>query len=90
MERHGECMRSTHALESVGSEKITERGVQWRGSRPGRKLAAEKRRVARGILQEFYDSEQFSGLPRKVQLAMFLVCPRAKVVEKKERLDVSA
>ncbi|NLK04792.1 MAG: hypothetical protein GX315_00350 [Spirochaetales bacterium] len=43
--------------------------------RPGRKLGAEKRRIAREILREFYASEEFSRLGRKVQLAMQELCP---------------
>ncbi len=43
--------------------------------RPGRKLGAEKRRIAREILREFYESEEFSKLCRRVQLAMQELCP---------------
>lgn len=90
MERLGGCMCSPDTMESECVEIDRERGLRWKGPRPGRKIAAEKRRVARGILQEFYGSEQFCGLPRKVQLAMLLVCPRVKADKRKERLDASA
>ncbi|HAP57718.1 MAG: hypothetical protein VB088_07185 [Sphaerochaeta sp.] len=48
---------------------------QKRNERPGRKIGAERRRVARMILRDFYESEQFSNLNRMVQLAMLELCP---------------
>jgi hypothetical protein len=90
MEMHGECKRSNSTSEGARVENNSERGLRWASPRPGRKIAAEKRRIAREILREFYGSEQFCGLPRKIQLAIFLVCPREKTSLKKERLDVSA
>lgn len=48
---------------------------QQRLERPGRKIGAERRRVARMILRDFYESEQFSNLNRLVQLAMLELCP---------------
>ncbi len=38
--------------------------------RPGRKLGAEKRRVAKQILSEFSKTDEFTNLPRPVQLAI--------------------
>lgn len=46
-----------------------------KSERPGRKIGAERRRVARMILRDFYESEQFSALNRMVQLAMLELCP---------------
>jgi len=46
-----------------------------RTERPGRKIGAERRRIARMILRDFYESEQFSMLNRMVQLAMLELCP---------------
>ncbi len=42
--------------------------------RPGRKLAAEKRRIAKEVLHEFYASPQFLELPRRIQLALLTIC----------------
>lgn len=44
-------------------------------SRPGRKLGAEKRRLAREQLRDFYGSEVFGQLPTRVRLALFTLCP---------------
>jgi hypothetical protein len=44
-------------------------------SRPGRRIAAEKRRIARRILREFYKTPEFEKLPGAIQLAMKEVCP---------------
>jgi hypothetical protein len=43
--------------------------------RPGRKEAAERRRVAREYLREFYESEEFLQVPQKYRLAMLELCP---------------
>ncbi len=44
-------------------------------SRPGRKIAAERRRIARAVLREFYKSPEFEKLPGTIQLAMKEICP---------------
>ena len=44
-------------------------------TRPGRKLGAEKRRLARSYLREFYESESFQQLPQKYRLAILELCP---------------
>ena len=46
-----------------------------RSERPGRKIGAERRRIARMIIRSFYESEQFSALDRMVQLAILELCP---------------
>lgn len=56
-------------------QEVTMQEEKLRQVRPGRKLGAEKRRIAREILREFYASEEFSRLGRKVQLAMQELCP---------------
>jgi hypothetical protein len=43
--------------------------------RPGRKLGAEKRRVARSYLREFYETEAFLQVPQKYRLAILELCP---------------
>jgi len=58
-----------------------------RSERPGRKIGAERRRVARMILRDFYESEQFSALNRTVQLAMLELCPiQEKVFDQEDSL----
>jgi hypothetical protein len=44
-------------------------------TRPGRKLGAEKRRVARSYLREFYETEAFLQVPQKYRLAILELCP---------------
>jgi hypothetical protein len=44
-------------------------------TRPGRKLGAEKRRLARLYLREFYETESFKQQPQKYRLAMLELCP---------------
>jgi len=56
-------------------QEVNMQEERQRQARPGRKLGAEKRRVARQILREFYASEEFSRLGRRVQLAMQELCP---------------
>lgn len=56
-------------------QEVTMQEERQRQVRPGRKLGAEKRRIAREILREFYASEEFSHLARRVQLAMQELCP---------------
>ncbi|MFA6688128.1 MAG: hypothetical protein ACOX6K_07500 [Sphaerochaetaceae bacterium] len=43
--------------------------------RPGRKLGAERRRVARDILRRFYHTDEFYLLPTAVRLAILELCP---------------
>lgn len=43
--------------------------------RPGRKIAAEKRRIARSTLIAFARSDDYAALPRKVQVAIEALCP---------------
>ncbi len=57
--------------------------------RPGRKLAAEKRRIARETMKGFIGSEEFYALDRKVQLAILQLCPSVKEPERKEEYDIS-
>lgn len=45
------------------------------GSRPGRKLGKEKRRLAKAILRRFYKTEGFEALPQTVKLAITELCP---------------
>lgn len=67
----------------VGGESLFERiehqsgenCIYRRRERPGRKLGAEKRRIAREELQRFYHTDAFMQLPRKVQLALTVLCP---------------
>lgn len=47
--------------------------------RPGRKLGAERRRVAREILRRFYDTDTFAFLPSEVRLAMLELCPEEDI-----------
>ena len=42
-------------------------------ARPGRKVAAERRRDARLVLQRFIQSEEFKSLNRPVQLAILTI-----------------
>ncbi|AEV30100.1 hypothetical protein SpiGrapes_2325 [Sphaerochaeta pleomorpha str. Grapes] len=44
-------------------------------TRPGRKLGAEKRRLARTYLREFYETESFLQIPQKYRLAILELCP---------------
>lgn len=60
----------------MGPMTLGQRAENHRTVRPGRKLGAEKRRVARQILRDFYASEQFELLPRQVQLAMLQLCAK--------------
>ena len=46
--------------------------------RPGRKIAAEKRRIAKEILQEFIEDGDFYYLPHDVQEALLVVAPALK------------
>lgn len=46
--------------------------------RPGRKIAAEKRRIAKEILQEFIEDGDFYLLPHDVQDALLVVAPSLK------------
>lgn len=46
--------------------------------RPGRKIAAEKRRIAKEILQEFIDAGDFYKLPSDVQEALIIIAPTLK------------
>ncbi len=78
MEMFVECKRTEPIMEDACENRPSRPAEGWRYPRPGRKIAAEKRRVAREILWEFYGSEQFSELPRKVQLALSLICPDKK------------
>lgn len=48
---------------------------QQKWTRPGRKIGSERRRVARQYLREFYQTEQFGLLDRRIQLAMQQLCP---------------
>ncbi len=48
--------------------------------RPGRKLGAEKRRIAREIIRDFISSEDWKNLDRKVQLAILQLAPSIKEV----------
>ena len=43
-------------------------------ARPGRKLAAEKNRVAAMTLYEFYRSDGFDNLPSPVRVAIIQLC----------------
>ncbi len=43
-------------------------------ARPGRKLAAEKNRVAAMTLYEFYLTDDFDGLPSRVRLSIIQLC----------------
>ena len=54
---------------------ITHESTLTVARRPGRKLGAERRRIARSVLREFYADVQFQELPRKVQLAILELCP---------------
>ncbi len=47
--------------------------------RPGRKLGAERRRIAREILQRFYATDEFAYLPSEVRLAMLELCPEQEL-----------
>lgn len=44
--------------------------------RPGRKIGAERRRVARETLRNFYGFKAFHDLPGNVRVAMLELCPR--------------
>ena len=44
--------------------------------RPGRKIGAERRRVARETLRQFYGCKAFHDLPGNVRVAMLELCPR--------------
>ena len=44
--------------------------------RNGRMLAAERRRIARQILREFYQTEAFEELPSRVRLSMLELCSK--------------
>ena len=44
--------------------------------RPGRKVGAERRRVARETLRQFYGFKAFHDLPGSVRVAMLELCPR--------------
>jgi hypothetical protein len=44
--------------------------------RPGRKIGAERRRVARETLRQFYGLKAFHDLPGNVRVAMLELCPR--------------
>ena len=46
--------------------------------RPGRKIAAEKRRIAKEILQEFIEDGDFYYLPHDVQEALLVIAPDLK------------
>ncbi len=43
--------------------------------RPGRRVAAERRRIARSVIREFYATHQFAHLPSAVQVALKEICP---------------
>ncbi len=44
--------------------------------RPGRKVGAEKRRIAKETLRNFYTTDDFLNLPSGVKLAMLTLCPK--------------
>lgn len=44
--------------------------------RPGRLIAAERRRVAKETLRKFYTTKAFEELPSKVRLSMLELCSR--------------
>ena len=47
-------------------------------ARPGRKVAAKRRRDARLVLQNFIQSDGFKSLTRPVQLAILTINPSLK------------
>ncbi|MCR5731384.1 MAG: hypothetical protein K6G51_00360 [Sphaerochaetaceae bacterium] len=61
--------------------------------RPGRKLAAEKRRIARETMKSFIGSPEFYALDRKVQVAILQLCPSVKEPKREEEnieeIDIS-
>lgn len=56
--------------------------------RPGRKLAAEKRRIARETMKQFIGTPEFYSLDRKVQLAILQLCPSVKEPAREEEEDI--
>ncbi|MBR1919424.1 MAG: hypothetical protein IJ831_07345 [Spirochaetales bacterium] len=56
--------------------------------RPGRKIAAEKRRIARETMKSFIGSKEFYALDRKVQIAILQLCPSVKEPEREEEIDI--
>ncbi len=46
--------------------------------RPGRKIEAEKRRIARETIEDFAQTEGFRELDRKVQIAIIQLNPRMR------------
>lgn len=56
--------------------------------RPGRKLGAERRRIAREILRRFYNSDDFAYLPSDVRLAMLELCPEQDLDASAQEEDV--
>ncbi len=51
------------------------------GKRPGRRIAAEKRKEARLVLQEFVFTEDFQILPREIQLSILTLNPTLREPE---------
>ncbi len=51
-------------------------------TRPGRKIAAEKRRVAREVLVNFCLTDEFFNLPGYVKAALRTLCPEIIDMEK--------
>ena len=49
-----------------------------KNSRPGRKVAAERRKDARLVLQKFIQTDAFNNLTRPVQLAILTINPSLK------------
>lgn len=47
--------------------------------RPGRRLGAERRCIARKILRRFYATDDFAYLPSEVRLAMLELCPEQEL-----------
>lgn len=49
--------------------------------RPGRRVAAERRREARAVLQDFIATQDFRSLPREIQLSILTLNPRLRECE---------
>lgn len=55
--------------------------MEKKQTRPGRKLAAEKRRLARYQLSQFACTDQYFALPGHIKAALRTLCPEIKKME---------
>lgn len=49
--------------------------------RPGRKIAAEKRKLARSIIAQFSCTEEFYNLPGNIKASLRALCPEIVKLE---------